>query len=90
MGAAESIEKVQTVMRNGVLALAAWLPLPAMALDVEAISRGLVEAGPWGKNAEMLPYLLGWLGFIEMMLFLVVLGVTLVYAWRKGALEWDN
>ncbi|MBW2509736.1 MAG: NADH-quinone oxidoreductase subunit A, partial [Deltaproteobacteria bacterium] len=26
----------------------------------------------------------------EMMLFLVVLGVTLVYAWRKGALEWDN
>jgi NADH-quinone oxidoreductase subunit A len=33
---------------------------------------------------------LGWSGFIEMMLFLVVLGVTLAYAWRKGALEWES
>ena len=30
------------------------------------------------------------LGFVEMLLFIVVLGVTLVYAWRKGALEWDS
>jgi len=22
--------------------------------------------------------------------FLIVLGVTLVYAWRKGALEWES
>jgi NADH-quinone oxidoreductase subunit A len=33
---------------------------------------------------------LGWLGFIEMVMFIIVLGVTLVYAWRKGALEWDS
>jgi NADH-quinone oxidoreductase subunit A len=31
---------------------------------------------------------LGTSGFIEMMLFIAVLGVGLLYAWRKGALEW--
>ena len=31
---------------------------------------------------------LGIFAFVEMMIFLAVLGVGLVYAWRKGALEW--
>ena len=31
---------------------------------------------------------LGTAGFVEMMLFIAVLGVGLLYAWRKGALEW--
>jgi NADH-quinone oxidoreductase subunit A len=32
---------------------------------------------------------LGLFGFAEMATFLLVLGVGLLYAWRKGALEWD-
>ena len=32
---------------------------------------------------------LGLVGFLEILVFLSVLGVGLVYAWRKGALEWD-
>src|SRR5262245_2643006 len=32
---------------------------------------------------------LGLFGFIEMMIFIVVLTLGLVYVWRKGALEWD-
>ncbi len=32
---------------------------------------------------------LGFVGFMEMTTFLVVLAVGLVYAWKKGALEWD-
>jgi NADH-quinone oxidoreductase subunit A len=32
---------------------------------------------------------LGFFGFVEMLTFLLVLGVGLLYAWRKGALEWD-
>jgi NADH-quinone oxidoreductase subunit A len=32
---------------------------------------------------------LGMFGFVEMLFFLVVLGVGLGYAWKKGALEWD-
>lgn len=33
---------------------------------------------------------LGWFGFVEMLCFLIVLGITLVYAWKKGALEWEK
>lgn len=31
----------------------------------------------------------GLAGLIEVTVFLAVLGVGLVYAWRRGALEWD-
>ena len=30
----------------------------------------------------------GWLGYIEAMIFLGVLTLALVYAWRTGALDW--
>ncbi len=52
-----------------------------VVFDIEA-----VFLYPWASLFQDL----GWIGFIEMMLFLVVLGVTLVYAWRKGALEWES
>jgi len=32
---------------------------------------------------------IGIFGFVEMMLFLVVLLVGYVYAWKKGALQWE-
>lgn len=32
---------------------------------------------------------IGMVAFIEMLLFLGILGVGLVYAWRKGVLEWE-
>lgn len=32
---------------------------------------------------------LGVTGLVEVTIFLAVLGVGLVYAWRKGALEWE-
>jgi NADH-quinone oxidoreductase subunit A len=31
---------------------------------------------------------LGVAGFVEMLVFIAVLGVGFAYAWRKGALEW--
>mgnify|MGYP001557285188 CR=1 FL=1 len=52
-----------------------------VVFDIEA-----VFLYPWSSLFSEL----GWLGFAEMLLFLVVLGVTLVYAWKKGALEWEN
>lgn len=33
---------------------------------------------------------LGPVVFLEMILFLAILGCALFYAWRKGALEWDG
>lgn len=32
---------------------------------------------------------LGWFGFLEMAVFVLILLVGLVYAWKKGALEWQ-
>jgi NADH-quinone oxidoreductase subunit A len=33
---------------------------------------------------------LGWFGLVEMMAFIFILAITLIYAWRKGALEWEK
>ena len=32
---------------------------------------------------------LGWFGFLEMAVFVLILLVGLVYAWKKGAVEWQ-
>jgi len=40
---------------------------------------------PWGIVFRQL----GWFGLIEMFIFIVILLVVYVYAWKKGALEWE-
>ncbi len=52
-----------------------------VVFDIEA-----VFLYPWAAEFRSL----GWFGFVEMLLFLLVLGVTLLYAWKKGALEWER
>jgi len=32
---------------------------------------------------------LGMFGFVEMMVFISILAVGLIYVWRRGALEWE-
>jgi NADH-quinone oxidoreductase subunit A len=32
---------------------------------------------------------LGWFGFVEMLVFIGVVAMGLVYVWRKGALDWS-
>ena len=41
---------------------------------------------PWAIDFR----LLGWFGFAEMVLFLLLLTVGFIYAWKKGALEWHS
>jgi NADH-quinone oxidoreductase subunit A len=50
-----------------------------LVFDVEA-----VFLFPWAVRFRQL----GWFGFGEMLVFLAVLVLGLVYAWRRGALEW--
>jgi NADH-quinone oxidoreductase subunit A len=50
-----------------------------VVFDIEA-----VFLYPWAAQFRDL----GWFGLVEMVLFITVLVITLVYAWRKGALEW--
>ncbi len=39
---------------------------------------------PWAVVLENI----GWYGFVEMLSFMLVLLVGLIYVWRKGILEW--
>ncbi len=41
---------------------------------------------PWAIQFRSL----GWMGLASMMGFLLVILVGLVYAWKKGALEWET
>ena len=50
-----------------------------VVFDIEA-----VFFYPWAVAFNSL----GWYGLIEMVLFIVLLLVAYVYAWRKGALDW--
>ncbi|MFN8034977.1 MAG: NADH-quinone oxidoreductase subunit A [Acidimicrobiia bacterium] len=47
--------------------------------DVEA-----VFIFPWATNLEHLE----WFGLVEMVVFIAILALALVYAWRKGVLRW--
>ena len=40
---------------------------------------------PWAVTFRQL----GWFGLIEMIVFIIILLVGYVYAWKKGALEWE-
>jgi NADH:ubiquinone oxidoreductase subunit 3 (subunit A) len=31
---------------------------------------------------------LGWFGFVEILFFIIILAVGLIYAWRKGVIRW--
>ena len=65
-----------------------WRPFPVryyvfallfLIFDVEA-----AFLYPWAVIYEDL----GVYGFVEMVVFVLILGVGLVYAWKKGALKW--
>ena len=49
--------------------------------DIEAIF-----LYPWSVLFQRL----GWVGLVEMLVFLSVLTAALVYCWKKGALEWQK
>jgi NADH-quinone oxidoreductase subunit A len=51
-----------------------------IVFDIEA-----VFLYPWARLFRQL----GVLGLVEMAVFIVVLVIGLIYAWRKGALEWE-
>ena len=52
-----------------------------VVFDIEA-----VFLFPWAAVFRKL----GWFGFSEMVAFLAILSITLIYAWKKGALEWEK
>lgn len=41
---------------------------------------------PWAVTFNQLK----WFGFVEMLLFILLLSIGFIYAWKKGALEWHS
>ena len=41
---------------------------------------------PWAVNFKVL----GWFGYLEMLVFALTLVVGLAYVWKKGALDWES
>ena len=44
---------------------------------------------PWAVTVFKLGFQASWTAWISMMVFIVELALGLVYAWKKGALEWE-
>ena len=42
------------------------------------------------QPAAVLFQRLGWVGLVEMLVFITVLTAGLIYCWKKGALEWQT
>lgn len=51
-----------------------------IVFDIEAIF-----LYPWAVVFKSL----GWFGFVEMLVFIAIISVGLIYVWGKGALEWE-
>lgn len=56
------------------------IALVFVAFDVEAL-----YIFPWAVELRRL----GFVGFVEMMTFVGILFIGLLYAWKKGALKWE-
>ena len=83
-----SYTKEQTYETGETTVTDPWRPFPVryyvfallfLIFDVEA-----AFLYPWAVVYRDL----GVYGFVEMVIFVLILGVGLVYAWKKGALKW--
>src|SRR5262245_25516477 len=75
----ETGEKPFRIIKSHVPVSFYLVALLFVVFDVE-----LTFLFPWGIVFRQL----GWSAFVSMMLFLSLLFLTLVYAWKKGALSW--
>jgi NADH-quinone oxidoreductase subunit A len=70
-----------TKQPNRISAQFYLLALLFILFDIE-----IIFMFPWAVDFKIL----GWFGFIEMLLFILLLTIGFIYAWKKGALEWHS
>jgi NADH-quinone oxidoreductase subunit A len=70
-----------TKQPNSISAQFYLMALLFILFDVE-----IIFMFPWAVDFRIL----GMFGFIEMILFIVLLTIGFVYAWKKGALQWHS
>ena len=54
--------------------------------DMGVVTTTLENVVNWSRTNAMWPMLFG---LVEMVIFIVILLVGYIYAWKKGALEWE-
>jgi NADH-quinone oxidoreductase subunit A len=70
-----------TKQPNRISAQFYLLALLFILFDIE-----IIFMFPWAVDFKVL----GMFGFVEMLLFILLLTIGFIYAWKKGALEWHN
>ena len=70
-----------TKQKNSISVQFYLMALLFILFDIE-----IIFMFPWAVNFKVL----GWFGFIEMILFILLLTIGFIYAWKKGALEWHS
>jgi len=70
-----------TKQKNSISVQFYLMALLFILFDIE-----IIFMFPWAVNFKVL----GWFGFIEMILFILLLSIGFIYAWKKGALEWHS
>ena len=73
------------VLPSGTARLAWPVPFYLVAIFFIIFDVELAFLFPWAVVFRTL----GWFGFLEMFVFIIVVGVGFVYAWKIGALEWE-
>jgi NADH-quinone oxidoreductase subunit A len=76
----ETGERPFHILRSRIPVKFYLVALLFVVFDVE-----LTYLYPWALQFRQL----GWTGFLSMLIFLSVLFLTLIYAWKKGALSWQ-
>ncbi|NWF66598.1 MAG: NAD(P)H-quinone oxidoreductase subunit 3 [Campylobacterales bacterium] len=66
---------------NAISAQFYLMALLFILFDVE-----IIFMFPWAIDFKIL----GWFGFAEMLIFILLLTIGFVYAWKKGALTWHS
>jgi len=69
------------MQRNSISVQFYLIALLFILFDVE-----IVFMFPWAIDFKAL----GMFGFVEMIMFIVLLTIGFIYAWRKGALQWHS
>ncbi|OPX27001.1 MAG: NADH dehydrogenase [Campylobacteraceae bacterium 4484_166] len=70
-----------TKQPNSISAQFYLMALLFILFDVE-----IIFMFPWAVDFVAL----GWFGFVEMILFILLLTIGFIYAWKKGALTWHS
>ena len=71
---------------NGNISLRSGVKFLVIAIIFVAFDVEIVFLYPWAQIFNKI----GWTGFIELLIFIGILGLGIAYVWKTGSLEWEK